>query len=128
MKLGWVLSGPAVQTNEERDCTVNLGTTHVLKKETEICHTAKQQNDTKQKLIKFWDLETIGIDNDEPNMYDKFISEVKSNRERYEVCLPFKENHLQLPDNYEQTRKRLSSLVHRLQQKPDVLRMYDDVI
>ena len=127
-KLGWVLSGPVAQATEERECTVNLSSTYVLRIETEICHTANQQNDIKQQLTRFWDLETMGIANDEPSMYDKFISEVKSNGERYEVCLPFKENHPRLPDNYEPTKKRLSSLVHRLQQKPDVLRMYDDVI
>ena len=48
--------------------------------------------------------------------------------DRYEVCLPFKDEHPPLPDNYESSKRRLSALVHRLQQKPDVLKSYDDVI
>lgn len=110
-----MLFGPIVQENEEQECTINLSSTHVLRVETEIHGTDHQhENDIKQQLAKFWDLETVGITNDEPTVYDKFVSEVKSNGERYEVCLPFKESHAELPDNFEPSKKRLSSLVHRL--------------
>ena len=73
-------------------------------------------------------VESIGILNNESSVYEKFKSEVKRMDDRYEVSLPFKDEHPPLPDNYESSKRRLSALVHRLQQKPNVLKSYDDVI
>lgn len=87
-----------------------------------------QSNDIKSLISKFWDLETIGINNCEPSISNKYKSDVKLKGERYEVSLPFKENHPTLPDNYASSKKRLSLLIRRLQQKPDVLQQYDNVI
>ena len=79
-------------------------------------------------MSTFRDLETIGILNNELTVYDKFKSEVKQRHGRYEVSLPFREEHPPLPDNYESSKNRLAALIYRLQQKPDALKSYDDVI
>lgn len=61
-------------------------------------------------------------------MNDNFKSEVKRRDGRYGVSLLFKEEHPPLPDNYESSKKRLTPLVHCLQQKPDLLKSHDDVV
>ena len=126
-KLGWVLLGPINNVTESsgQESSVNFSVTHVLKIEAHI----SQDSEAKElKTERFWDLESTGILNNEPSVCEKFKSEVKRMDDRYEVCLPFKDEHPPLPDNYESSKRRLSALVHRLQQKPDVLKSYDDVI
>ena len=61
-KLGWVLSGPAACPTSTESCTVNLGSTHVLKMES--AETSGLKND----LEKVWDLETLGIKGNEPSV------------------------------------------------------------
>ena len=80
------------------------------------------------ELAKFWDLETLGIKEDEPSVYDKFTQDVDFNSERYEAKLPFKEEHPLLPDNYSVCVKRLGSLIGRLQKTPEILQEYHKVI
>ena len=127
--LGWVLSGPVVTcTPKNPDRTsVNLTPTHVLRVETS---TVQSENVPKlnNELAKFWDLETLGIKEDEPSEYDKFTQEVDFNSERYEAKLPFKEEHPLLPDNYSVCVKRLGSLIGRLQKTPEILQEYHKVI
>ncbi len=85
-RLGWVLSGPVITcTPKNPDRTsVNLTPTHVLRVETS---TVQSENVPKlnNELAKFWDLETLGIKEDEPSVYDKFTQEVDFNSERYEA-------------------------------------------
>ena len=97
--------------------SVNLTPTHVFRVETS---TVQSENVPKlnNKLAKFWDLETLGIKEGEPSVYDKFTQEVDLNGERYEAKLPFKEEHPLLPDNYSVCVKRLGSLIGRLQKTP----------
>ena len=60
---------------------------------------------------------------------EKFIQELKfDGMQRYEVKLPFKENHPMLPDNHSIYVKRLGSLLSRLQSKPDILHEYNRII
>ena len=100
-KLGWVLSGPVItsSSNNPDHTTVNLSSTHVLRVEASTIRTesAPKLNDI---LENFWDLETLGIKQEEPSVYDKFIQEVKFNGNRYEAKLPFKDEHPLIPDNY----------------------------
>ena len=80
-------------SNNPDHTTVNLNSTHVLRVEATTIQTesAPKLNDM---LAKFWDLETLGIKQEEPSVYDKFIQEVKFNGNRYEAKLPFKINRL----------------------------------
>ena len=70
----------------------------------------------------------LGIQNDSLSLYDKFVSEVEFMEGRYQVQLPFKEDHELLPDNFALCKSRLISLLKRLNLKPEVLKHYDDVI
>ena len=47
---------------------------------------------------------------------------------RYRVMLPWKELHPPLPDNLQLARGRLRGLLHRLQQRPALLKDYDTII
>lgn len=47
---------------------------------------------------------------------------------KYQVRLPFKEDHQLLPDNFQVAKSRLCSVLRRLRSNPQVLRQYDEVI
>ena len=63
------------------------------------------------QVKQFWDLETLGIKENKPTVYEKFITDIRHDGERYEVKLPFKEFHPVLPDNYQLSKRRLGSLL-----------------
>ena len=124
-KLGYVLSGPTmIMSHNDNGNTVNLTATHVLKVEASVVN----QDEIASKLGKFWDYESLGIQNDSLSLYDKFVSEVEFTEGRYQVQLPFKEDHELLPDNFALCKSRLISLLKRRNLKPEVLKHYDDVI
>ena len=123
-KLGWVLSGPtngAVQNDQQQN---NLVTTHVLKTATKPVDITNESLDG--SLQRFWDLKSLGV---RPrSVYEKFEERITFEKDRYKVHLPWKLPHPILPDNYELSMKRLSNLLKRLNQDPEVLKEYDSVI
>ena len=124
-KLGFVLSGPTmVMCDNVHANTVNLTATHVLKVESSVIN----HDDLAAELKKFWDYESFGINDDNATLYDKFVNEVEFVEGRYQVRLPFKEDHDLLPDNFALCKSRLVALLRRLSVKPDVSRQYNDVI
>ncbi len=123
-RLGWVLSAP-VLVKESRAASINLTSTHVLRVETKL---KTEDSDLQSEVKKFWELESLGIKSQEESVYSKFVEDTKFNRERYEVKLPWKEEHDVLPDNYKLSQTRLESQLRRLKQKPQVLEEYDRVI
>ena len=124
-KLGYVLSGPTmIMSHNDNGNTVNLIATHVLKVEASVVN----RDEIAFELGKFWDYESLGIPNDSLSLYDKFVSKVEITEGRYQVQLPFKEDHELLPDNFALCKSRLVSLLKRLNLKPEVLKHYDDVI
>ncbi|XP_057292560.1 uncharacterized protein LOC130621273 [Hydractinia symbiolongicarpus] len=48
--------------------------------------------------------------------------------EKYSVPLPWKQDHEQIPDNFQNSRNRLTSVFRRLKAKPELLQQYDDII
>ena len=80
------------------------------------------------KLHKFWDLDSIGIKENESSVYEKFEEEIEFIDNRYVVKLPVKENHPPLPDNYLLSKKRLEHLKSKLEKDESLLKRYDDVI
>ena len=48
--------------------------------------------------------------------------------ERYPVCWPWREENLDLPDNCNLAYGRLKSVIKRLRQNPEMLKMYKNVI
>ena len=116
-KLGWVLSGPT-RFGDGNACHTNLGTTHVLLVDTQL----------DQRLQSLWDLETLGIRGTERTVYDELSESITFSEGRYEVSLPWKQQHKPLPENYQLCLRRLDSLLKHLRQTPDVLQQYDGTI
>ena len=77
------------------------------------------------QLRVFWELESLGIQPNEKNMYDDCISNIKSREGRCEVSLSWKQFHQPLPDNYNLSQQRLRE---HLRQNPVRLRDYDCII
>ena len=81
-----------------------------------------------EKLRTFWELESIGIKQEENSVLEIFNETVTFKNQRYEVGLSWKEAHDPLPDNRSLSQRRLQSLLKRLSQKPEQLEEYDRVI
>ncbi|XP_028415550.1 uncharacterized protein LOC114538622 [Dendronephthya gigantea] len=127
-RLGWVLSGPVIKGNQEnRSCSVNLNGTHVLRIDAEPVTTTPTDR-LHDQLQKLWDLETLGIRDNEPTTESKFMEDISFNGNQYEVKLPFREEHPLLPDNHVGSVKRLNSLLTRLKANPNLLQEYDNII
>ena len=80
-----------------------------------------------RELRRFWELESLGVPNNE-SVYERFAQSIRLNDKRYEVELPWKENHPVLPDNYQLSEKRLKHLLTRLRKDPEILHEYNNVI
>ena len=118
--LGWVLSGP-VPGVSHGGISVNFVSTHVLKVECSDC-------DLVTTLKAFWDLDTLGINDNESSVCGDFVQIIDFKNGRYCVHLPWKRVHPVLSDNFDLSQKRLLGLVIRLRQDPQVLWEYDKTI
>ena len=98
-------------------------------------HTLRVDDGVSNKMLdatmsSFWELESLGIQPEfsEDSVSDHFSSSVQMKEGRYEVSLPWRECHDPLPTNYDLSRRRLTGLLRRLRQRPDVLKEYDLII
>lgn len=120
-KLGWTLIGKVPQNTEQKRTSMNIVTMF-------------SQPDV--PVSSLWDLELLGIrDPIEQNSREEtskavmihFQETVRQKEDgRYEVHMPWKENHALLTDNYELCLKRLESTTRKLE-KNDLTEKYDDV-
>ena len=58
-------------------------------------------------------------------MYEKFLDDISFHDNRYEVRLPFNEDHPMIEDNYELCKKRLSQL--KKHNKPEVKKEHNNL-
>ena len=99
---------------------------HVLTTQT---HSSQQELvHLEKKLQAFWDLDTLGIKEGEQSVYQKFVEDVSFRGGRYCVRLPWKFPRIMLPDNQELCQRRLYNLLRRLQQSPQILAQYNEII
>ena len=116
-KLGWLLNGPVIDKGTSR--SVNVVNGHVMSVRNEINEEKTLANEVK----KFWSLDMVGINENEASIYDKFNDTIKFKNGRYEVELPFKENHPILHDNYTICKSRLEKMRNKLNE--ELKRNYD---
>ena len=115
-----MLSGPANLTRPQRTI-VNFVTTHTFRVDGGV--TNKIIDAT---MRSFWELESLGIQvNSMKNVSDHFVSSPKMKDSRYEVSLPWCECYDPLLTNYN---LRLTGLLRRLKQSPDIFREYNAII
>ena len=114
---GYLVTSPLMNDSSLKQ----VNPTHVMKI---VCN---QDNSLSEKIDKLWDLDTIGIKENETSVYGRFISDIKFENSRYSVSLPFKENRPILPDNYQLSLNRLKKLKERLDKTPHLLNEYDKI-
>ncbi|CAB4007702.1 E3 ubiquitin- ligase DZIP3 [Paramuricea clavata] len=114
--LGWVVSGPigGFDVDEPVTAQVNLVSSEVRNPLVDI--------------TKFWDLESIGIKDQNSDVHESVISDLKFSGTRYSVGLPWKESQDPLPTNYEFSLKRMKGQIKRLNKDPVLLGEYDSII
>uniref|UniRef100_A0A1X7URT2 CCHC-type domain-containing protein n=1 Tax=Amphimedon queenslandica TaxID=400682 RepID=A0A1X7URT2_AMPQE len=118
---GWILSGTAaVKQSSARSATM---VTHVLRVD-----GVHEDMSLEHRLRSFWELEYLGILEDENLVQTQFGDHVKFANGKYVVSLPWKDSCISLADNYQLCLRRLSGLFKRLKSSPELLKKYDDII
>ena len=93
-----------------------------------LCELLKiKSNQISNNLHKFWNLDSIGIKDNEQSVYEHFESDIKFENQRYEVKLPVKEYHPLLTDNCNVSLKRLDKLKIRSDKNENSSRSYHDI-
>ncbi|CAB3999469.1 Hypothetical predicted protein [Paramuricea clavata] len=110
-KVGWVPSGPVTDPVNEKT-SVNLVNTHVLNFATQ--QLTPDVTDMTQELRRLSEIESLGVFPNDESVYEKFTQLIKLKDKRYEVELLWTEFHPVLPDNHQQSEKRLKHLLTRL--------------
>lgn len=82
--------------------------------------------DLKEQLNKFWEIDTVGIEN-EP-VYEQFKRDILFDGNRYVTSLPFKPYHRALPDNYQLAKHRLKCLKNKLDSNKKLKTEYHKII
>lgn len=120
-KLGWLIAGPIGKANNTR-------TTESIS-----CNFITQENSLQSQLTKFWECEEFPSPI-EPKQFNTesevhFVKNTyRSEDGRFCVRLPLIDTPDCLGDSYFLARKRFLSLEKRLNQKPELRRMYSDFI
>ena len=99
-KVGYVLSGPVENSLSSHSNFINA---HIMKIQTECSERENLHNTMKT----FWANETLGTDLIETNVFKKFNEDVELIDQRYQVKLPYKENHDVFGDNFLLSKQRL---------------------
>ena len=125
-KLGYILSGPVTDTNSPLNsaCTNTVVSAHVMKINSEILGENAKLSAT---LEKFWNLESLGINMEQPSVYDKFRHDVVYEKGRYQVKLPFKDHHDILHDNLDLSVVRLKGQWNKLKRDESMFIRYNDI-
>ena len=81
----------------------------------------------------FWKLEAIEIKesptiSDDDKAISEFNKSIKVVNERYQVFWPWREENPYLPDDCNLVYGRLNSVVKKLTQNPEMLKIYGDMI
>ena len=121
-KLGWLLSGP-LKRDKDENTVVEMHSMLVGLNE-----VSEEAYNFSVIVENFWDLDTLGIKENEMSVYDKFMDEVKFVNGHYQVRLPFKDDHPVIEDNYTLALRRLETLKAKLDKDPKLLQQYDQIM
>ncbi|KRX12340.1 hypothetical protein T07_9691, partial [Trichinella nelsoni] len=91
---------------------------------------AKTEDHLDDILKNFWDVEAIGIKDEEKEIDSKalqlFEKTVRFDGERYEVQLPWSNQESKLPNNYKQALDRLIQMERSLRRNPTKAQLYEN--
>ena len=85
-------------------------------------------------LRQFWEIDSSGITNlpfvskDEQLLLERAEKSIRLTEGHYQIALPWKQEMLQLPDNYRMALNRLENLERRLKKCPQTAAAYGEVI
>ena len=119
--LGWVLSGSAWSTAEQNRLNSQVSHTLHIQSPSSAPHLDNL-------LTQFWELESLGIMQNEPSVHEVFKKSIAFQNGRYKVSLPWYPNQPLLPTNFELARKRLQGLLKRHRQRPEIQQKYHSII
>ena len=128
-RLGWILSGPVGGINIHNEkAASHMSTHHVLLINNQRANA--NVNDALDATVsKFWDLETSGIiTNADSNVYDEFKNSIEYDGEKYTVRLPWKNEEVEMSDNYHLAACRLAGTMRKLKRDRPALEEYDRII
>ena len=114
-KLGYLLSGPS---------GIDINAMNTM-----ICKVMVSSEDIESKITDYWNLETIGIKDNEQNTceFEEYSDKHLTQRDgKYIADLPWKYDHPPLPSNYAISERRTRSMVKRL--SPDIRQAYNNII
>ena len=104
MQFGWILSGCVGVGGKTQ--SVNF-----VSSATSEVRIYEENDGLESQLKRFWELEGLGINKYEQSFYEECLNTICCNKHnRYEVRLPFKENHPLIHDNFELCKRRLLNL------------------
>ena len=121
-----MLSGPVWNETRGSQTLVNITSTHTLK--AEAITVPPEEDGLSDQLQKFWNLESIGILPKDCAVHEEFKEGIEFKDGRYMVCLPWKEVHRPLADNFKLSLGRLTHLVEKLKEDPELCQEYSDII
>ncbi|XP_057302726.1 uncharacterized protein LOC130636893 [Hydractinia symbiolongicarpus] len=87
-----------------------------------ITSNAKQRLKLKIIRSEILNVKVFGVKVKIKNAHSKDYSVIEAR------TLPWKQDHEQIPDNFQNSRNRLTSVFRRLKAKPELLQQYDDII
>ena len=135
-KLGWILFG---RTQSEESSATESSFAALPYSSSQFAvrfldFTKIEDNISKESNLEdFWRLETIGI-KESPTISDddkeilEFSNLIKMVNWSHQVCWQWREENLDLADNYQLAYGRLKSMVKRLRENPEMLKIYYNVI
>ncbi|XP_047142930.1 uncharacterized protein LOC124817160 [Hydra vulgaris] len=124
-KLGYLLSGPIsfnnMFKNKNYNCCVN--TAHVMFVES----SSSPKSLIKESMTSVWGVKEMNECN--YKVIDRFRHTIKyyNTLKRYNVNLPFKEDHPPLSDNFDLCIKRFKCLQKKLSKDDSLLKLYNDI-
>ena len=108
-KFGWILSGCVAVSGKTK--SVNF-----VSSATSEARIGGENEELESQVKRFWELESLGINKYEQSFYEEYLNTICRNEyNRYEVRLPFKENHPLILDNFELCKRRLLNLHQKLE-------------
>ena len=127
-KFGWVLSGPVIDSSSSGNSVASY-----------LCisgapRTIESNDEIVSVLRRFWETDSIGIQNDqdvpeEKLMKNKIVNPVfKDDENHYEVSLPWKEDYLPSSNNHRLCETRLKTLHYKLKNESSLLSDYHQII
>ena len=124
-KFGWLLSGPTESVINQETTVRNLT---IAGNSNSLFDYA--QDTLVDTLKQFWETESIGIKevSEMTKSHDGFNEQVRFNGQRYEVPLPWRDNHPAISSDYELCVNRLKSLQRKFLKEPELTREYNQII